>query len=471
MNKKSWLKSEAARYTVYGMLFGFIFPIIATYLDINRLHLDFSWNAIITVQREHPIHYIIDTAPLFLGLFAMIAGRNLDKLKEQNHQILQASKFKQDFLANMSHEIRTPMVGVIGMIDLLFKNTKLNPLQKEYVSIIHQSSLNLLDILNQILDLSKIEAGKFKISPKNINFKNLIHQNINLFLANSNAKGILLDYQLSDDIPEYLYADDNRLTQIISNLIGNAIKFTNQGTITLKSSVISRKNENLSIKIEIIDTGIGISKKDQRSLFNRFSQVHSDTAFTDNGSGLGLTISKKLVDLMGGELGVISELGKGSNFWFTFTTSISNSIIKDTATNVEMVFDTTNDQKFNLHVLLVEDSETNILVSKQILKYLGCTIDVARTGKEAVETYEEDTYDLILMDINLPELNGVETCQLIRERYKKVPPIIAITSNALPGDAERFIAQGLDDYITKPFTTETLNIKLKNWFGDHSGYH
>ncbi len=467
MNQKSWLKSEAAKYTFYGMLFGLMFPIVATSIDISKLGLEFSLESILFVQKKHPIHYIIDTAPIFLGLFAMFGGRNLDKLKGTNKQILQASKFKQDFLANMSHEIRTPMVGVIGMIDLLFKNTKLDDLQKEYVSTIHQSSQNLLDILNQILDLSKMEAGKFSLSPKGINLKKLIHQNIDLFLANSKAKGIDLISEYPDTLPEQIYADDNRLKQVISNLIGNAIKFTDKGTITVKSSLVSKKNDELTFKIEVIDSGIGISKEDQKSLFNRFSQVHNEAILVGEGTGLGLTISKKLVDLMNGKLGVQSEIGKGSNFWFTFKTKISNAVIPST----EKAFDKSNDQKFNLHALLVEDSETNIIVSKQILKYLGCTADVAKTGRKAIEMFEEDTYDLILMDINLPELDGVETCKLIRQGYKKVPPVIAITSNALPGDAERFIAKGLDDYITKPFTTEILNIKLKNWFGDHSGYH
>ncbi|MDH7444171.1 ATP-binding protein [Aquimarina sp. 2201CG14-23] len=467
MNRKSWLKSEAAKYTCYGVFFGLMFPILATSIDIAKLGLEYSWESVKFVQKNYPIHYIIDTAPLFLGLFAMFGGRNLDKLKEKNQQILQASKFKQDFLANMSHEIRTPMVGVIGMIDLLFKNTKLNELQKEYVSTIHQSSLNLLDILNQILDLSKIEAGKFKLSPKGINLKKLIAQNVDLFLANSKAKGITLISEYPDTLPEYIYADDNRLMQILSNLIGNAIKFTNQGTITVKTSLISKKNNDLTMKVEVIDSGIGISKKDQEALFNRFSQVHNDAILVGEGSGLGLTISKKLVDLMNGKLGVSSEVGKGSNFWFTFNTQISDAII----TTTDKAFDTSNDQKFDLHVLLVEDSDTNILVSKQILKYLGCTADVAKTGRKAIEMFEEDVYDLILMDINLPELDGVETCKLIRQGYKNIPPIIAITSNALPGDAERFIAKGLDDYITKPFTTEVLNIKLKNWFADHRGYH
>ncbi|MDY8138161.1 response regulator [Aquimarina sp. 2201CG5-10] len=467
MRKISWFKTEAAKYTLYGVLFGFAFPILATSIDIVKLGLEFNWSSIVFVQKNYPIHYIIDTAPFFLGLFAMFGGRNLDKLRDKNEQILKASKFKQDFLAHMSHEIRTPMVGVIGMIDLLFKNTQLNELQKEYVNTIHQSSYNLLDILNQILDLSKMEAGKFVLSPTNFNFKNLINQNINLFLATSKAKGIQLISEYQDELSEYIFADCNRLNQVISNLIGNAIKFSNEGSIVIKTSLISQKNDTAIIKVEVIDSGIGISKKDQEELFNQYNQFSDDAILAGEGSGLGLTICKKLVTLMDGKLGVKSELGKGSNFWFTFNAKIS-STINDKQEKIRF---SASEQKYNLHVLLVEDSDTSILVSKQILKYLGCTTEVAKNGRKAIEIFEEDVFDLILMDINLPELDGVQTCELLRKSYSKVPPIIALTSNALPGDAERYIAKGLDDYITKPFTTEILNIKLKNWFGDHFGNH
>ncbi|EZH72162.1 hypothetical protein ATO12_24835 [Aquimarina atlantica] len=468
MARISWFKSEAARYTFYGISFGFAFPILATSIDIARLDLEFSWQSITYVQRNFPIHYIIDTAPLFLGLFAMFGGRNLDKLKEKNQQILKASKFKQEFLANMSHEIRTPMVGVIGMIDLLFNTTELNDLQKEYVTTIHQSSHNLLEILNQILDLSKMEEGKFNLSPTPINFKKLIHQNVDLFLATATAKEINLIPKYSEELPENIMADGNRLTQVISNLIGNAIKFTNGGEIHIQVSAVSQKNDLLTIKVEVIDSGVGIGKKDQEALFSRFSQFNEASILSGQGSGLGLSICKKLVDLMQGKLGVKSELGKGSNFWFTFKTNIIDTSVSIQENKVPT---RVKKYKYDLHVLLVEDSETNILVSKQILKYLGCTADVAKNGRQAVDIFKEDTYDLILMDINLPELDGVQTCDIIRKNYKKVPPVIALTSNALPGDAERFIAKGLDDYITKPFTTEILNIKLKNWFGDHYRNH
>ncbi len=467
MTQRSWLKSEVVKYAFYGVLFGLIFPILALSIDISKLGLEFTWQSVLLVHKKYPIHYIIDTAPVFLGLFAMFGGKNLDKLKEKNQQILKASKFKQDFLANMSHEIRTPMVGVIGMIDLLFKTTNLDDLQKEYVNIIHRSSLNLLDILNQILDLSKIEAGKFQLSPQNINLKELIHQNIDLFIATAKAKEISLTLDHSKEVPETILADNNRLTQIISNLIGNAIKFTDKGSIKISTSLLSHKNDELTIKIEIIDSGIGISKIDQENLFSRFSQFNEASIIAGEGSGLGLTICKKLVRLMQGEMGVKSELGKGSNFWFTFKAKVSKAPVTKEDKNILG----SSSQKYNLHVLLVEDSDTSILVSQQILKYLGCTVDIAKDGRNALKMFKEDVYDLILMDINLPELNGVQISNLIRKNYNKIPPIIALTSNALPGDAERFIAKGLDDYITKPFTTEILNIKLRNWFGDHHKYH
>lgn len=467
MENSSWQNSEALKYTLYGALFGILFPIIATFVDIYRLELPQSLNSIWYVQKINPIHYIVDTAPLFLGFFAWLAGKNLDQLKEKNKLIHQASKSRQDFLANMSHEIRTPMVGVIGMIDLLAKTTKLDELQKEYISTVHQSSLTLLNILNQILDISKIESGKFTLASTVFNLKQLIHQNIDLFLATSKAKGIDFNMTYDLNVPEVIVADDNRLSQILSNLIGNAIKFTHEGIITIKTSLKSKKNDTIIILIEIIDTGIGISKANQKNLFNRFTQFHEKSIMSGTGSGLGLSISKKLTSLMKGDLGVISEEGNGSTFWFTFTAEIAELPAEKLKTES---FQLDNDP-LNLHVLLVEDSETNILVSKQILKYLGCTTEVAKNGRQALDLFEEDKFNVILMDINLPELNGVETSKIIRKKYKKVPPIIALTSNALPGDAERFIAQGLDDYITKPFTTEILNIKLKNWFGDHLGYH
>ncbi len=455
-----WFKSEMFTYTIYGIAFGFMFPILATIIDLTKHEMDFSLEAIIAIQKKYPIHYIIDTAPLFLGFFASLAGRHLDELKEKNKEIIKGSKFKEDFLANMSHEIRTPMVGVIGMIDLLSKNTKLNSLQKEYVNTIHQSSLNLLAILNQILDLSKIEAGKFTLSPTHSNIKNLIRQNISLFSASAKAKNLNLVYNYDPKLPETIVVDEHRLTQIISNLIGNAIKFSFEGDIHVYCSLQSKVEKDLLLKIEVKDTGIGISKKDQETLFSRFSQFHDPASFNSKGSGLGLTICKKLVSLMQGTIGVESELEKGSNFWFTFKAKESTH----TPSEKEELFQLSETQKYKLNVLLVEDSEISILVSKQILKYLGCTVEVAKDGLQAINIFEENTFDLILMDINLPELNGLQTCNLIRQKYKKVPPIIALTSNALPGDAELYTAKGMDDYITKPFTTEIMNIKLKKWF-------
>ncbi|MBP2833625.1 response regulator [Aquimarina sp. U1-2] len=468
MKQDSWFMSETIKYTLCGIIFGLLFPILATCIDINKLGLEFSWESVKFVQNNDPMHYIIDTAPIFLGLFAMFGGRNLDRLKEKNQEILKAYQYKQDFLANMSHEIRTPMVGVIGMIDLLSRNTTLDTIQQEYVHTIQKSSYNLLEILNQILDLSKMESGKLKLNTTTINFEDILQQCVDLFLATAKAKDVNLMLNHSNEIPKYIIADGHRLSQVISNLIGNAIKFTDKGSIQINTSVMKRKDQKLTIKVEVIDSGIGISKKDQEQIFNRYSQFHEASMNLGIGSGLGLAICNKLVPLMHGELGVHSELGSGSNFWFTFTTKVSSTtpVVSESKTSIG-----SNQHTYNLHALLVEDSDTSILVSQQILKYLGCTVDIAKNGKEAIALFKEDTYDFILMDINLPDLDGVQTSKLIRKQHAKVPPIFALTSHALPGDADRFITKGLDDYITKPFTTETLNIKLKNWFGEHYDYH
>ncbi|WP_025739628.1 ATP-binding protein [Aquimarina pacifica] len=465
MIRLSWLKSEAARYAIYGAAFGLLFPILATYIDIERLRLDLSWKSVVFVQKQHPIHFIIDTAPFFLSIFAMFGGLNLDRLRDKNEQILATSKLKQDFLANMSHEIRTPMVGIIGMIDLLSKNTRLDKLQEEYVKTIHQSSFNLLDIVNQILDLSKMEEGKLDLSSGHINFKNLMNQNLHLFLPTATEKNIDLTLNYCKQLPENILADSNRLSQILSNLISNAIKFTENGNIHMNATRLSQEDKKVVIKVEIIDSGIGISKKDQEALFNRYTQFNTNSINYSVGSGLGLSICKKLVNLMQGEIGVKSAPNSGSTFWFTFVAHCTDSsLVEKTKINSEK-------PNYNLHILLVEDSEINIVVSQQILKYLGCTTDVARDGIEAIQMFEENKYDLILMDINLPKLDGIETCNVIRKRYTNIPPIIAITSNALAGDSERYIAKGLDDCITKPFTTETLNTKLQNWFGNHLKHH
>lgn len=460
-----WLKSEAAKYMFYGLIFGLIFPILAIGLDLKKQHLDASWQSVVLIHKNQSIHFIIDTIPFILALFAMAIGRNIDTLKEKNKQILRIPKIKQDFLANISREIRTPMVGIIGMIDLLSKNTSLNSLQQEYVKTIHQSSFNLLDILNQISDFSKMESGKLDLSLSHINLKNVINQNLYLFFDTAQEKQIDLTLDYSESLPENILVDGNRLTQVISNLIRNAIKFTEQGSIAVKATKVSQQNDQIKIKISVIDSGTGIDKKKQENLFNRFTHFNSNTYNQDIRSELGLSVCKKIVNLMNGEIGVHSELNKGSTFWFTFLAqAITSNLIQESYVE-------SKSQHYNLHILLVEDSDINVLVSQQILKHLGCTVDVAKDGLKAINMFEENKYDLILMDINLPRLDGIQTSTMIRKKHKKIPPIIAITSNALAGDAEGYINKGLDDCIAKPFTTETLNNKLQNWFGNHMKHH
>ena len=235
--KNTWYKTEAAKYALYGAIFGLVFPIIAITIDLLRMNLSFSTESIAFVHKNFPIHFIIDTAPFFLGLFAFLGGLAMDKVKEQNELIVRNSKFKDDFLANMSHEIRTPMAGVIGIIDLLSKSNNINKTEKNYINIIQKSSNDLMKILNEILDLSKLEAGKLDINPAEVNFRELINHVHGLFLAVSKSKNLKLVMETAPDIPEYVIMDGHRINQILSNLIGNAVKFSDQGAITIKSTL------------------------------------------------------------------------------------------------------------------------------------------------------------------------------------------------------------------------------------------
>ncbi|NAS29628.1 response regulator [Flavobacteriaceae bacterium R38] len=461
--KNRWFKTEAAKYALYGIIFGFLFPIIAITIDLLRMDLSFSVNNIIYVHKNFPIHFIIDTAPFFLGLFAFLGGLAMDKVKEQNKLILLNAKFKDTFLANMSHEIRTPMAGVIGVIDLLSKSNNLNETERNHIEIIHQSSNDLLKIINEILDLSKLEAGKLDIHTTTINFRALINHVYGLFLATSKSKKINLITDISEEIPEYIKIDGNRINQILSNLVGNAIKFSDKGTIKIKSTLVEEQEDTIKVKIEVIDQGIGISQQEQECLFSEFKQANCNKS--KPGTGLGLHISKKLVHLMDGDIGVISEIDKGSTFWFTFNTVKSTINTHKGVNNKKAVLSSTNENlKIGLHVLLAEDNKMICEVIKHMLLRLGCSIEIANNGKIAIEKFKQQKFDLVLMDIQMPEMDGIETTTYIKNNFSDRPPIIGLSANALKGDAEKYISMGLDDYLTKPLTSITLKNKLQEWF-------
>jgi len=391
--------------------------------------------------------------------------RNI-KLAERTAQI------KQQFLANMSHEMRTPMNGILGMVGFLLQ-TRLDEKQLDYANTIKNSSETLRNLINDILDLSKIEAGSMKIIPNEFNIHLLLKEVVSLFKASIEQKGLSVQMNYSNDVPDYIIADKNRLNQIINNLISNAIKFTDVGEISIMVSKVDMADDSnanqyipddekkIKVKIEVKDTGIGINPENQTDLFTLFSQIDSTYTRNYEGTGLGLAISKRLVEMMGGEIGVISDYGNGSTFWFTFDAVPVSEASVNRKLKVKSDFGQLN---FRLHVLLVEDKYINQKVVDLMLKNAGCTIDIANNGAEALDMYAEGKYDLILMDIQMPFMDGVTAVKELQKKYSKLPTIIGLSANAMEGDAEKYIAEGMDDYLSKPVSTEQLNEKLLKWF-------
>jgi len=373
-------------------------------------------------------------------------------------------KVKERFLANMSHEIRTPMNGIIGMIDLV-ASTRLDEEQKGHVKTIKKSSETLLHILNDILDLSKIEAGKMELRKKAVKLEAIFIKLYDLFSRQADLNNTSLYYHLSDNIPETLFIDETRLLQVLSNLTANAIKFSkSRGTIHISAKTIEQKKDKCILRIQIKDSGIGIAKKDLVKLFTSFTQVDNSRTKTYGGTGLGLAISKELTKSMGGEIGVHSTPGLGSTFWFTFEAGIApdGTLIEDSPTTSSEIA-----AEFELRkprILIVDDNSVNRKVAWQILKKSGCNIDMVTSGEEALVILGKKTFDLIFMDIQMPVMDGIKTTLEIKKLHlAKTPPIVAMTAYSMEEDRERFISQGLDDYLAKPIQATSLIAKVKDW--------
>jgi CheY-like chemotaxis protein len=375
------------------------------------------------------------------------------------------------FLATMSHEIRTPLHGVIGLTSLLL-GTPLSPTQQEYVGGIQTSGETLLSLLNDVLDFAKIEAGQMTLEVRPLDPRQLLHDVVAPFRTQAQAKGLRLDVQVAPAVPPVLWGDQARLRQVLLNLVHNAVKFTTQGEVGVGVTLVEESAEGVLLRVTVRDTGIGIAPEVQARLFAPFTQADSSTTRRYGGTGLGLAIAKRLVELMGGTIGVHSALGQGSTFWLTLRLARgADAAARLARAAVEPAGALPAGRRGC--ILVAEDNAINRLVAVGLLESLGYAVQTVETGRQAVAAVRAAAYDLVLMDLHMPDMDGFAATAAIRQQERTAwqerrLPIVALTADALAGDAEKSLAAGMDGHLSKPLTVERLAAVVERWLTPHA---
>ncbi len=459
--------------TIIALIVGYLFlniPLIPLLLGETSFLL--LYVLFLYISEKHHVENTEVTAPTEEKADYLQLEEKYREVLQRAEKLEQEKKMTELFLASMSHEIRTPLNGIIGLTEVL-DGMELNAEQKEFVSMIRESSNNLRVIVDDVLEISKLDAGKMELESIPFDLRHKIESSVGLFKPRFDEKEIVQTTHIDPDIPHVVLGDPTRMTQVLTNLISNAIKFTQKGgRIDVSAKTVEKSDDEVTLRISVADSGIGLSKEQQEKIFDAYAQASASTTRKSGGTGLGLTISKKIIDSMDGELGVESEEGKGATFYFIIRlkvdkTAIEAAVPEEQAVPREAV--PVQKSRQELQVLVAEDNPINQKLIQIVLEKLGLHVMLVDDGEKALEARKTISFDMIFMDVQMPVMGGVEATHAILEYEKehglKHIPIIALTANALAGDREKYIQEGMDDYTTKPLDTKAIEKLVKKYCG------